>query len=250
MIGSRKWMEINQGSLSFKEKINLIKQTLLPITYKYSKTFIQSHIQPARIAIQDVRIPDTPIVKEAIAELENTRDQAIFHHSWRSFFWGAGIAQSKDWQFDQESFLIACLMHDLGLVAHLDQYSCHCFTYESALRSERLCLKHRYDESRTKIISEAICLHMNGYLDESNQNLPIEALLLHQATSCDVIGTDYVRLSKTYAEDVLTEHPRTQFNSHFKKLLHKESLNHPQSRTALLSGLGLPYMIQLNIFKE
>jgi hypothetical protein len=91
---------------------------------------------------------------------------------------------------------------------------------------------------------------MNGYLDESNQDLPIEALLLQQATSCDVIGTDYARFSKTYAEDVLIQHPRTQFNSHFKKLLHKESLNHPQSRTALVSRLGLPYMIQLNIFKE
>ena len=141
-------------------------------------------------------------------------------------------------------------MHDLGLVEHLDQYSCNCFTYESALRSESLCLKHQYDASRTKIISEAICLHMNGYLDESNQDLPIEALLLQQATSCDVIGTDYARFSKTYAEDVLIQHPRTQFNSHFKKLLHKESLNHPQSRTALVSRLGLPYMIQLNIFKE
>lgn len=250
MIGSRKWMEINQGSLSFKEKINLLKQTLLPTTYKYAKTFIQSHVNHTHFALHDVQIPDTPMVKEAMAELENTQDRVIFHHSWRSFFWGVGIAHSKDWQFDQESFVIACLMHDLGLVEHLDQYSCNCFTYESALRSENLCLKHQYDASRTKIISEAICLHMNGYLDESNQDLPIEALMLQQATSCDVIGTDYARFSKTYAEDVLKQHPRTQFNSHFKKLLHKESLNHPQSRTALVSRLGLPYMIQLNIFKE
>ena len=40
MIGSRAWMNLSNGKLSFKEKIQLIKQVLVPATLNYSKTFL------------------------------------------------------------------------------------------------------------------------------------------------------------------------------------------------------------------
>ena len=43
---------------------------------------------------------------------------------------------------------------------------------------------------------------MNGYLDEDDQNLTKEVILLQQATSCDVIGTDLALFSKQFKEDV------------------------------------------------
>jgi cyanamide hydratase family protein with HD domain len=251
MIGSRAWMDNSHGELNFKEKIKLIKQIFIPTTLAYSKTLLRTPNQKTySFTLQDFRIPDTAIVKEAIIELEQSQDLTIFHHSWRSYFWGMGIAQFKNWQFDEESFLIACLMHDLGLVEHLAAYSCHCFTYESALRSESLCLKHRYPRTKTQNISNAICLHMNGYLNEKDPTLTKEVLLLQQATSCDVIGTNYRSLPTTFSHEVLTKHPRKQFNTHFNQLLKNQSLKHPQSRTALLSKLGLPAMIKMNTFKE
>ena len=141
-------------------------------------------------------------------------------------------------------------MHDLGLVEHLDSYTCSCFTFESALRAERLCIKHDYPKDKTDNISNAICLHMNGYLDEDDQNLTKEVILLQQATSCDVIGTDLALFSKQFKEDVLVKYPRSQFNSEMRKLMALESKINPQSRTALMSNSGLPTMIKMNIYKE
>ncbi|RZG44154.1 HD domain-containing protein [Acinetobacter wuhouensis] len=250
MIGSREWMTLSNGKLSFKEKVQLIKQVLIPATLSYSKTFSKQPENTQQFELKNIHIPDTAIIKEAITELNNTKHQAIINHSWRSYIWGVAIAQSKDWQFDEESLLIASLMHDVGLADHQAQYSCQCFTLESALRSESLCAKHDFPQDKTDNISDAICLHMNGYLFENNQHLSKEVLLLQKATSCDVIGTDLALFSTPFKDEVLAQYPRHHFNTQFKRLLKTEVKRNPQSRTALMSKLGLPMMIQMNIFKE
>lgn len=250
MIGSRTWMNTSNGKLSFKEKTQLIKQVLVPATLNYGKTFRKANHDSTSFTLDSFQIPDTAIVKEAMDELEQTASQAIINHSWRSYFWAIAIAHTKQWQFDQESLVISCLMHDLGLVNHLDQYACQCFSFESALRAETLCSKHHYPKDKMDNISNAICLHMNGSLDESDHSLSKEVLLLQKATSCDVIGTDLSLFSNSFKNKILTQYPRVHFNSEMRKLISIEAKRNPQSRTALMHTLGLSSMIQMNIFKD
>ena len=250
MIGSREWMTLSNGKLSFKDKAQLIKQVLVPATLSYSKTFLKQPKNTPQFELKDIHIPDTSIIKDAIFELESTQNQAIINHSWRSYIWGVAIAQHKNWSFDEESLLIASLMHDVGLTDHQTQYACQCFTLESALRSEKLCAEHHYPKEKTDNISDAICLHQNGYLDERNHQFSKESLLLNQATSCDVIGTDLALFSNTFRDEVLQQYPRLKFNTIFNQLLKIEAKKHPDSRTQLLRQLGLPMMIKMNIFHE
>lgn len=250
MIGSREWMNLSNGNLSFKEKAQLIKTVLLPALTGYGKTFLKPDAAPIALKLKDFKIPDTAIVKEAIAELEQTQSKAIIHHSWRTYIWGVAIAQKNHWQFDDESFLIASLMHDLGLVEHLEQYSCECFAFESALRAESLCSKHHYPQQKTDNISEAICMHLNGYIDENDDSLFKEVILLQKATSCDVIGTDLSKFSTTFRDEVLAAYPRFKFNTEMCRLIAIEAQRNPKSRTALTLQVGLPLMIRMNIFKE
>lgn len=250
MIGSRAWMNTSNGKLSFKEKTRLIKQVLIPVTLNYGKTFFKAHHDSTSITFDNFQIPDTAIVKEAMNELEQTTSQAIINHSWRSYFWAVAIAHTKQWQFDQESLAVSCLMHDLGLVNHLDQYACQCFSFESALRAEILCTKYHYPKDKMANISNAICLPMNGCLDKSDHSLSKEVLLLQKATSCDVIGTDLSLFSNSFKNEILTQYPRVHFNSEMRKLITIEAKRNPQSRTALMQKLGLSSMIQMNIFKD
>lgn len=250
MIGSRERMSLSNGKLSFKEKTQMIRAVLLPAVLGYGKTFLKPGANPIQLKLTDFKIPDTAIVKEAITELEHTDSKAIINHSWRTYIWGLAMADSKKWQIDEESFAVASLMHDLGLVEHLEQYSCQCFTFESALRAENLCSKHHYPKEKTDNISEAICMHLNGYLNENDQNLSKEVILLQKATSCDVIGTDLSTFSTAFKDEVLAEYPRFNFNTEMRKLIKIEAQRNPKSRTALTLQVGLPLMIQMNIFKE
>ncbi|MGE8549841.1 MAG: phosphohydrolase, partial [Acinetobacter calcoaceticus] len=50
--------------------------------------------------------------------------------------------------------------------------------------------------------------------------------------------------------EILEKHPRKQFNKEFIELIDLERKSVPNSRTGLLSELGLPLMIKSNTFKE
>lgn len=252
MIGSREWMNNRHGQLSIKEKIKLINQVLMPASFAFSKTFLQQTPSQTPLELTEFQIPDTALVKEAILELDNCGSFSIINHSWRSYFWAIAIAKCKTWHIDHESVLIASLIHDLALVDEKIQNhaQCKCFTYASALHAEALCQKHDYPQDKTENISNAICLHMNGYLDEHDTSLSKEVLILQKATACDVIGTDLGILQTSYRDEVLAQYPRAQFNDVMRTLIKREAKQNPKSRTALMSASGLSTMIKMNIFKE
>ena len=249
MIGSRAWMQLSQGRLSFKEKIQLANQVLLPSALAFSKTIFLKSPAETSLKYAHIRIPDTAIVKDAVDELHSTAQPSIVMHSWRCYYWGVAIAHTKDWQFDEESFAVACLMHDLGLNPNSPE-TCQCFTLASALKAEQLCVAHDYPKDRMTNISNSICLHINGYLDETDNSLSKEVLLMQKATACDVIGTDLHRIGTAFQNEVLQQFPRQQFNQQFRQILKNDAQRRPDSRSALLCKLGLQQMIQMNPFTD
>ncbi|WP_174492587.1 hypothetical protein [Acinetobacter sp. Marseille-Q1623] len=247
MLGDRAWMNLTQGKLNFKDKITVLKKFMLPATFNFAKSQFNMASTSHHLTRQEIKIPDTAIVKDALFELEQTHCQATILHSWRCYFWGVAIAQSKQWQFDDEIFLIASLLHDVALADPKNEYqSCQCFTFESALRSESICHRHDYPAHKSQKISDAICLHMNGYLDEKDHRLAKESLLLQQATAYDVIGSEAQYISHHYQTEILKHYPRTQFKTRFQDLMQQEAQRHPHARPAFMNAFGLKLMIQFN----
>lgn len=163
-------------------------------------------------------------------------------------FLGAALGHIQKQQFDHESLLIASLFHDIGLTEqHIHSKGCNCFTYESAKQFELKAKEHSFDEKKSGVIKDAICLHMNGYIDHSD---PAEITLLQQGASCDVISDGLYRLPVSFRNEILEKYPRKQFNKEFIELVNLETKNVPNSRTSLLSSLGLPLMIKSNLYKE
>lgn len=249
MIGSRQWMNLSQGNLSSKEKLQLIQHIIMPVSLGYAQRWFKRPHHNTQLHLDQISLPDTRVIQEATEILAHCGSPAIIYHSWRCFFWAIAIAQSKSWQFDMESLLIASLMHDLGLVDSTPSQSCYCFSYLSALKAEQLCQQHAFPVQRTENISNAICLHMNGYLNQENPQLSKEVLLLQCATSCDVTAIDLASIPLTYQKQVLEKYPRENFNQVFNILTKQEAQRCPQSRTALLRQLGLSLMIKSNGFE-
>ena len=163
-------------------------------------------------------------------------------------FLGRCFRQYTKQQFDDESLLIASLFHDIGLTEqHIHSKGCNCFTYESAKQFELKAKEHSFDEKKSGVIKDAICLHMNGYIDHSD---PAEITLLQQGASCDVISDGLYRLPVSFRNEILEKYPRKQFNKEFIELVNLETKNVTNSRTSLLSSLCFPLMIKSNLFKE
>ncbi len=65
-----------------------------------------------------------------------------------------------------------------------------------------------------------------------------------------MISDSLYRLPLSFRNKILEKYPRKQFNKEFIELVNLETKNVPNSRTSLLSSLGLPIMIKSNLFKE
>lgn len=251
-LGDFKWMQSTQGKLSTKDKIYLFNKAMLPTTINLIHSQIKHRLkkQPAlkTITLEQIPIPDTLVIKESIAQLNEKSSQAMINHSWRTYFWSAvfGILNNK--KFNPEILLTASLLHSLGLAAtHLHSKGSQCFTFESAKNFERLAESINYPQDKAQIIKDAICMHLNGYSESDN---PIEVTLLQYGASCDVTGERFFEIPSDFREELLATYPRENFNSAFKYLIKQETSIVKNSRLAFLNLIGLPIMVSLNPFKE
>ncbi len=250
-IGSYAWASQSQGHLSFKEKVLLMNKIMAPSMSQFLRTAMHLDKPKKVLNIQDIVIPDTSYVKEAVAELERCAQPALIAHSWRTYYWGAAFGLIDRTDFDPEMLLIACLLHDLGLTdSHVQSPAgqhCGCFTLTGAEAAKAWANSVNYPAQKAEVVADMICLHMNGYLDKNERT---ESRLLQQGASCDVIGAGFYQLNGKYSHQVLQQYPRQNFNQVMTGLMAQEAARNPHSRTALLRQLGLPLMIRLNPFKE
>lgn len=247
-IGSFRWVQNNSGMLTTSEKIKIMNKTLMPTVMHLFNIFFKKDTQYTHLHLRDIKIPDTPIIKDAIDELSNQANTPLINHSWRCYFWGMAFGTMNRFDFDNEALLLAALLHDIGLTdSHLHQKGCLCFTAESAHHFKLIADKHHYCPKKIHLVQDAICNHMNGYYEKDN---PAEVLLLQKGAACDVIGEQIHLIPQKYRQDVMRQWGRENFNQLFKSLLKQEANNVPNSRTALLIKLGLPFLINFNSFKE
>lgn len=247
-IGSFAWAIAHQGKLSTREKIQLFNKVILANSRNFLKTHVHFGHQKITLDFEKIRVPDTVIVQEAIQTLNASAHNSLIQHSWRSYFFGAALGMLHQHDFDQEILLTSALCHDLGFTPHHQQHAnCACFSLNSALAFQKIAEKVDYPMEKTRLIQEAICMHMNGFNEPSNAS---EVTLLQYGTACDVIGEQFNRLPIAWRDQILQDYPRENFNAEFTRLIQQERKRIPSSRTALLSTLGLPLMIRLNPFKS
>ena len=249
-LGTFQWMLQTEGKIKFKDKIKLMNKLLVPSLITPIKENIYKNKADKKLdmSLEHIVIPDTKMIEVAVEEIESKANLALINHSWRTYFWGAILGQLQQKNYDPETLLTASLFHDIGLTeAHITSKGCKCFTHESADQFQLKAQEINFDTHKITLIKDAICIHMNGFSDESQ---PSEVSLLQQGASCDVIGEQLHKIPQNLKLNILTKYPRENFNQTFIELLHTESKLNPNSRTAFLKSLGLPLLIHLNPFKS
>ena len=77
----------------------------------------------ARPAVQSVRlmagvrVPDSPLITEALEYAQKVYEPYLFNHAVRSWLFAAKIGQSKGIDYDREVVAVGTLLHDIGLTA-------------------------------------------------------------------------------------------------------------------------------------
>ena len=77
----------------------------------------------ARAAVQNVRlmagvrVPDSPLIAEALGYAQKVYEPYLFNHAVRSWLFAETIARSRGIDYDREVVAIGTLLHDIGLTA-------------------------------------------------------------------------------------------------------------------------------------
>lgn len=215
-LGTREWGDATDGVLSAGDKFTLITmlirsqlreacEGLLSATPLFKKRL-------SRINPNEIIIPDSEIAKRTIEKAKEEFDPLLLAHSYRTFWWGALLAQADKLTFDTELLFVAALLHDLGISpgGKPQSHAC-CFAIDGARQAESFLKAHKWDPHKSVKVADAISLHINPIVDASTHF--VEAQLLSQGAMMDVIGARRRSLTAAAFSHVHAAYPRDGFKT-------------------------------------
>lgn len=230
-IGSLSWARETGGRLSWRDKIGMMTRI---VRLQIATTLAQwRHPQPAPFDLAAVRVPDSPLAKEAVALCEEVSPPSIALHCMRAYYWGSILGQQAKLTYDEELFFVIAQLHDLGLTPpYQGKYTdAHCFAVEGGRAAQTFCMAHGWEEDRASRVHEAIARHLNIDVPLSDG---AEAHLIRAGSGLDVIGVRRWEIHRGTRQAVLTRFPRDGMVVDMQAAMAKEIAQRPDSRVAFL----------------
>lgn len=250
LVGSLDWARARRGRLTWDERWAQAGQGVAVIARSLTTRALGLRDR-RRIeqSLDEIPWPQTPAVRAADALCAEVSSPALAGHCRRTYLWGALLAQRDGLRFDPELFLIASLLHDLGLVDRFGPatFDTDCFAHAGAEAALRWAHEQGWDEARKRALADAICLHLNARVDPT---LGVEAHLLRQGSGLDVLGLRLGNIAATTRRAVLELHPRLGFRREITELARRERRLRPRSRMGCLVSLGFAWQIDRSPFSD
>ncbi|MFB4315192.1 HD domain-containing protein [Actinomadura sp. 21ATH] len=173
--------------------------------------------------VAGVRAPDGQAAQAARLVCEEYADAALYHHSVRSYYFGAAWARARGLDFDRELFFVSALLHDLALVPPFDS---HTYAFEEAggHLARVFTAGLGWPVQRRDRAAEVIVLHMR---DDVAPEVDVESRLLQVGTSADVSGSGLDAFEPAFREALVEAYPRLGFAGSFVRLFRDQAERKP-----------------------
>jgi hypothetical protein len=154
--------------------------------------------------IAGVDIPDSAIAQAATSHVCAMQSESMFHHSLRTFLFGALIGYGDRLAFDPGLLYVAAMFHNVGLNS---QYYRSPFRYEvdSANAARDFLLQYGVAQTAIKEVWDAIALHTTPGIPEYMSPL---VALVSAGVQMDVRGARYDDLSAQQRDEIVRAYPR------------------------------------------
>jgi hypothetical protein len=182
------------------------------------------------IEIAGVRVPQGRAAEAARLVCEEYADAALYHHSVRSYFFGAAWAEARGLDFDRELFFVSALLHDLALTPPFDS---HTLSFEEAggHLARVFTAGLGWPTERRDRAAELIVLHMR---DDVAPEVDVESRLLQVGTSADVSGAGLEDFDPSFTHALVGAYPRLGFAASFVRLFREQAERKPGCAAAEL----------------
>jgi hypothetical protein len=243
-VGSWEWAQRTGGRLGRADRAELLRQGVLAQLSRLPAAMRRRFVRnTSSVSLPDP--PDTALAKEAEERVRELSKPALYGHCLRTWAFAALFAKRDRVDHDEELLYLACVLHDLGLTKAHDgrDPSAACFAVEGARAAHTLLCAQQAPEDRARTVAEAISLHLNIHVPE---RYGPEAVLLSKGVMLDVVGRRIERLPEAAVSEVAVKWPRGGSGELLLADTKRQAKLRPQSRAALLHGLGFTRLVSAN----
>lgn len=247
-IGTYQWNKKSQGNLSRKEKFEivgmLVKAQVGNFMQRSCYMLGQSKDSLAKIDFDAIIRPDSKLAMAAEELCHALHTPILTNHSYRTYYWGALLAQADGYSIDAELLYVGSLLHDLGLSDTYRPQATHsCFALNGANVAYHLALEHDWQHAQAETLYNCIGLHLNPLIDATEHGP--EAKLLGNGAYLDIVGLRHYCLTAEAIQRVHQLYPREQFVTEILRIMN--DIQHPpDTRSGFMSKIGIDFLAKRN----
>ncbi len=201
--------------------------------------------RPRHIDIDDIKVPDTQIVRQATELVESCSPDFLVNHCFRSYFFGVAVGRHLKLRPDLELLFLSCIMHDLGVTEEYD--SDGSFELNGARVAHDFLVQHDIAGDKAALVHESIALHSSVGIADKREP---EIALLHYGAGVDVIGFRIEAIAPGAREAILDRYPRLLLKEKFGAMVVDQARRKPTCHIAGHVGLGFHKKMQMAPFAE
>ena len=155
-------------------------------------------------AVLGIRIPDSRLARELTQLIRDTESELLYHHSLRTYCWGALAGRRRGLKFDAELLYAASMFHDVGLTARYESSQLR-FEVDGANAAGDFLRSHGISDQDIETVWNAVALHTTPGIP---QFMRPEVALVQAGAGMDVAGRGWDQFTDAEREAVLAAFPR------------------------------------------
>ena len=168
------------------------------------------------------KLPDIPIINEALNIVKAALSKNIFNHSMRTYLYAQEFAKKRKSIFSEEELLLVALFHDIGFYSPYQIKGKPFQIGSSNALKEYLLTNKKIEPERINAMMEAIDYHFQFRPSWDKGEI---AGLLQVGAHMDVMGTKLKSIEKDNRYQILKKYPKNNFFFEFNSCLIKSFTN-------------------------
>src|SRR3569833_1029212 len=183
-MGTMEWGRERGGALSRGEKLRLVGNLGYLLVREASDGLRQGGglLHPSTSERDHLIPPETSLALDALRLAEETQEEALLFHSWRTYLFGVLFAAHEQVRVDRSLLFAAAILHDTGLPSgHTPQVEEQCFALSGGVRVDSYLREKGHPGEVARRVGDAIAIHLTAWVlvrrfGAGRRRLPHESL--------------------------------------------------------------------------